>query len=67
MIYLPKKSCFTHPFGPNDQYMLSLSIKDAEIFDQRSPAEKCKALIHYQVGAGMVNAGTRAKIKAISP
>ena len=41
MIYLPKKSRFTHPFGPNDENVLSLSIKGAEIFDQRLPAEEC--------------------------
>ena len=28
--------------------MLSLSVKGAETFDQRRPAEECKALVHGQ-------------------
>jgi hypothetical protein len=46
MIYLPKKCGFPYSFDADEQNMLSLRIKNEEIFEQRLPAEECKAFVH---------------------
>ena len=48
MTYLPKKRCFPYSFNANDQNMLPLCVENQEIFEQRLPAEECKALVHQQ-------------------
>lgn len=50
MNYLLKKRCFAYALAPNKQDVPSLTIKDAEIFDQHLPAEECKAFIHSYCG-----------------
>jgi hypothetical protein len=48
LIHLPQKRCLAYPLCPNDQDMISLSIKAAEFVDHFLPAEKCEAVIHEQ-------------------
>jgi hypothetical protein len=46
MTYLAKKRCFPYSFNANEQNMLPLCTKNQEIFEQRLPAEECKAFVH---------------------